>query len=97
MNNKVQKIFENYLLKNKNLIKEEEIDVSDIENDPSEVSQMVADAVNAKLNSLQDEDPSKNRETGLAMMTKIKQELQDPEKINQIIQDVMREMESEIS
>jgi hypothetical protein len=97
MNNKIQKIFENYLLKNKNLIREEEIDVSDIENDSSEVSQMVADAVNAKLNSLQDEDPSKNRETGLEMMAKIKQGLQDPEKISQIIQDVMREMESELS
>jgi hypothetical protein len=97
MNNKIQKIFENYLLKNKNLIREEEIDVSDIENDSSEVSQMVADAVNAKLNSLQDEDPSKNRETGLEMMAKIKQGLQDPEKISQIIQDVMKEMESELS
>ena len=30
MNNKIQKIFENYLLKNKKLIKEE-IDVSDIQ------------------------------------------------------------------
>ena len=58
---------------------------------------MVADAVNAKLNSLQDEDPSKNRETGLEMMAKIKQGLQDPEKISQIIQDVMKEMESELS
>ena len=36
MNNKIQKIFENYLLKNKNLIREEEIDVSDIENDSSD-------------------------------------------------------------
>ena len=57
----------------------------------------VADAVNAKLNSLQDEDPSKNRETGLEMMAMIKQELQNPERIMQIIDDVMREMKSEIS
>jgi len=96
MNNKVQKIFENYLLKNKNLRKEE-IDVSDIENNPSEVGQMVADAVNEKLNSLSDEDPSKNRETGVAMMARIKQELQNPDKIAEIIQDVMAEMEAELS
>tara|TARA_R110000751_G_scaffold306632_1_gene425737 strand:+ start:62 stop:352 length:291 start_codon:yes stop_codon:yes gene_type:complete len=96
MNNKIQKIFENYLLKNKKLIKEE-IDVSDIENNPSEVGQMVADAVNEKLNSLSDEDPSKNRETGVAMMARIKQELQNPDKIAEIIQDVMAEMEAELS
>lgn len=97
MNNKVQKIFENYLLKNKNLIREEEIDVSAGEDNPSEVGQMVADAVNAKLNDMPEEDPSRNRETGLEMMAKIKQELQNPKRIRQIIDDVMREIETELS
>ena len=51
----------------------------------------------SQIYSLSDEDPSKNRETGGAMMARIKQELQNPDKIAEIIQDVMAEMEAELS
>ena len=74
----MNKILENYIKENNFLtnIREEEVDAQVEPNDS--LGQMVADQVNAALNSLPDENPSKNRETGLQMIAQIKQMLQDP-------------------
>ena len=72
---------ENNFLQN---IREEEVDVQ-VERDDS-LGQMVADQVNAALNSLPDDNPSKNRETGLQMIAQIKQMLQDPQVVGGLIE-----------
>ena len=84
---KTQKIFENYFLHN---IREEEVDVQ-VEPDDS-LGQMVADQVNLALNSLPDSNPSKNRETGLQMLAQIKQMLQDPNVVGQLVEDEIAKM-----
>jgi len=84
---KSQKIFENYFLHN---IREEEIDAQ-VEQDDS-LGQMVADQVNLALNSLPDDNPSKNRETGLQMIAQIKQMLQDPQAVGQLVEDEIQKM-----
>jgi len=111
MNVEITKIYESYFKKNKNLIKEEEIDISNIENDVGDLGQMVADAVNKALSELSEDNPSRNRGTGIKMMDRIKQEIQNKEKdpeiigeesnnvrnISKIIEDVLDEMISEIT
>ena len=82
----MNKILENYIKENNFLqnIREEEVDAQ-VERDDS-LGQMVADQVNAALNSLPDDNPSKNRETGLQMIAQIKQMLQDPQVVGGLIE-----------
>ena len=83
---KMNKILENYIKENNFLqnIREEEVDAQVEPNDS--LGQMVADQVNAALNSLPDDNPSKNRETGLQMIAQIKQMLQDPKVVGGLIE-----------
>ena len=82
----MNKILENYIKENNFLqnIREEEVDAQVEPNDS--LGQMVADQVNAALNSLPDDNPSKNRETGLQMIAQIKQMLQDPQVVGGLIE-----------
>ena len=82
----MNKILENYIKENNFLqnIREEEVDAQVEPNDS--LGKMVADQVNTALNSLPDDNPSKNRETGLQMIAQIKQMLQDPEVVGGLIE-----------
>jgi len=71
-------------------IREEDIDV-EAEVDDS-LGQMVAAEVNAGLNSLPNDNPSKNRQTGLQMMAQIKQMLSDPAVVGQLVEDEVIKM-----
>ena len=84
------KIFKNYFDKNKNSIKEQE------ENN-QELAKVITDTVNNVLNELPDDSPAKNRETGPKMMDAIRRELQNPERLASIIDDVASEMGSELA
>ena len=86
------KILENYIKENNFLtnIREEEVDAQVEPNDS--LGQMVADQVNLALNSLPDDNPSKNRETGLQMIAQIKQMLQDPQAVGQLVEDEIQKM-----
>lgn len=88
----MNKILENYIKENNFLqnIREEEVDAQ-VERDDS-LGQMVADQVNLALNSLPDDNPSKNRETGLQMIAQIKQMLQDPQVVGQLVEDEIQRM-----
>lgn len=88
----MNKILENYIKENNFLqnIREEEVDAQ-VEHDDS-LGQMVADQVNLALNSLPDDNPSKNRETGLQMIAQIKQMLQDPQVVGQLVEDEIQRM-----
>ena len=81
----MNKILENYIKENNFLqnIREEEVDAQVEPNDS--LGQMVAKEVNTALNSLPDDNPSKNRETGLQMIAQIKQMLQNPEVVGDLI------------
>tara|TARA_Y100001973_G_scaffold58933_2_gene86764 strand:+ start:1135 stop:2208 length:1074 start_codon:yes stop_codon:yes gene_type:complete len=87
--NESQKVFENYFRQNEKITEQE---------DPTEeLTTMVTDAVNDILNALPDEDPAKNRETGLKLMAAIKKELQNPERLASVVDDIAGDLESEIS
>lgn len=88
----MNKILENYIKENNFLqnIREEEVDAQVEPNDS--LGQMVADQVNLALNSLPDDNPSKNRETGLQMIAQIKQMLQDPKAVGQLVEDEIQKM-----
>lgn len=90
MNENIKKIYENYFRENRELIEDREVG-------PDEIGEMVAAAVNDALMARPEGDPSKNKETGINMMKKIKEELQNPERISKIIEDVIKEMTQEIS
>lgn len=91
-NVKMNKILENYIKENNFLqnIREEEVDVQ-VEPDDS-LGQMVADEVNLALNSLPDDNPSKNRETGLEMLAQIKQMLQNPQVVGGLVKAEIQKM-----
>lgn len=91
-NKKMNKILENYIKENNFLqnIREEEVDVQ-VEPDDS-LGQMVADEVNLALNSLPDDNPSKNRETGLEMLAQIKQMLQNPQVVGGLVKAEIQKM-----
>ncbi len=88
----MNKILEKYIKENNFLqnIREEDIDV-EAEVDDS-LGQMVAAEVNAGLNSLPNDNPSKNRQTGLQMMAQIKQMLSDPAVVGQLVEDEVIKM-----
>tara|TARA_R110001592_G_scaffold332511_2_gene615916 strand:- start:2 stop:1666 length:1665 start_codon:yes stop_codon:yes gene_type:complete len=86
------KIFENYFKQN---LEEEDVDL-DVNAD-TDLGQMVADMVNQALNTLEDTNPAKNRETGLDMIAQIRQSLQDPAVVGQIIEDEVQKMLAELA
>ena len=88
----MNKIFENYFKQN---LKEEDVDL-DVNAD-TDLGQMVADMVNQGLNTLEDNNPAKNRETGLDMIAQIRQKLQDPAVVGQIIEDEVQKMLAELA
>ena len=88
----MNKIFENYFKQN---LKEEDVDL-DVNAD-TDLGQMVAEMVNQALNALEDTNPAKNRETGLDMIAQIRQKLQDPAVVGQIIEDEVQKMLAELS
>jgi len=88
----VNKIFENYFKQN---IKEEDVNL-DVDSD-TDLGQMVATMVNQALNTLEDTNPAKNRQTGLDMITQIRQKLQDPAVVGQIIEDEVQKMLAELA
>ena len=85
-------IFENYFKQN---LEEEDVDL-DVNAD-TDLGQMVAEMVNQALNTLEDANPAKNRETGLDMIAQIRQKLQDPAVVGQIIEDEVQKMLAELS
>ena len=85
-------IFENYFKQN---LEEEDVDL-DVNTD-TDLGQMVADMVNQALNTLEDTNPAKNRETGLDMIAQIRQSLQDPAVVGQIIEDEVQKMLAELA
>jgi len=89
---KMNKIFENYFKQN---LEEEDVDL-DV-NTNTDLGQMVADMVNQGLNTLEDNNPAKNRETGLDMIAQIRQKLQDPAVVGQIIEDEVQKMLAELT
>ena len=88
----MNKIFENYFKQN---IKEEDVNL-DVDSD-TDLGQMVATMVNQALNTLEDTNPAKNRQTGLDMITQIRQKLQDPAVVGQIIEDEVQKMLAELA
>ncbi len=86
------KIFENYFKQN---LKEEDVNL-DVDSD-TDLGQMVATMVNQALNTLEDTNPAKNRQTGLDMITQIRQKLQDPAVVGQIIEDEVQKMLAELA
>tara|TARA_R110000868_G_scaffold289164_1_gene549307 strand:+ start:360 stop:1235 length:876 start_codon:yes stop_codon:yes gene_type:complete len=86
-------IFENYF--KQNMKEEENVDL-DVNAD-TDLGQMVAEMVNQALNTLEDANPAKNRETGLDMIAQIRQKLQDPAVVGQIIEDEVQKMLAELS
>ena len=86
------KIFENYFNEN---LKEEDVNL-DVDSD-TDLGQMVATMVNQALNTLEDTNPAKNRQTGLDMITQIRQKLQDPAVVGQIIEDEVQKMLAELA
>lgn len=86
-------IFENYF--KQNMKEEENVDL-DVNAD-TDLGQMVAEIVNQALNTLEDANPAKNRETGLDMIAQIRQKLQDPAVVGQIIEDEVQKMLAELS
>ena len=85
-------IFENYFKQN---LKEEDVNL-DVDSD-TDLGQMVATMVNQALNTLEDTNPAKNRQTGLDMITQIRQKLQDPAVVGQIIEDEVQKMLAELA
>jgi len=85
-------IFENYFKQN---LKEEDVNL-DVDSD-TDLGQMVATLVNQALNTLEDTNPAKNRQTGLDMITQIRQKLQDPAVVGQIIEDEVQKMLAELA
>jgi len=88
----MNKILKEYIKENNFLqnVREEDIDVEAEAGDS--LGQMVADQVNAGLNSLPDDNPSKNRETALQMMAQIKQMLSNPAVVGQLVEDEVIKM-----
>jgi hypothetical protein len=78
-----------------NLVKEQDVDL-DV-NAETDLGQMVADMVNQGLNTLEDNNPAKNRETGLDMIAQIRQKLQDPAVVGQTIEDEVQKMLAELT
>ena len=85
-------IFENYFKQN---IKEEDVNL-DVDAD-TDLGQMVATMVNQALNTLEDTNPAKNRQTGLDMIAQIRQKLQDPAVVGQIVEDEVQKMLAELA
>jgi len=88
----MNKIFENYFKQN---LKEQEVDLDT--NDNTDLGKMVATLVNQGLNTLEDTNPAKNRETGLDMISQIRQSLQDPAVVGQIVEDEVRKMIADLT
>ncbi len=88
----MNKIFENYFKQN---LKEQEVDLDT--NDNTDLGKMVATLVNQGLNTLEDTNPAKNRETGLDMIAQIRQSLQDPAVVGQIVEDEVQKMIAELA
>lgn len=85
-------IFENYFKQN---LKEEDVNL-DVDAD-TDLGQMVATMVNQALNTLEDTNPAKNRQTGLDMIEQIRQKLQDPAVVGQIVEDEVQKMLAELA
>lgn len=96
-----QEIFESYFRLNEqeSEITPQDIDLSASQDEESAggIASMVADAVNNILGTLSDDDPKKNRETGLKMMAAINKELQNPERLASVVDDVAGEISSQVS
>jgi hypothetical protein len=88
----MNKIFENYFKQN---LEEEDVDLD--ANEDTDLGEMVAREVNLALNDLEDANPTKSRETGLKMIAKIKQSLQDPAVVGQIVKDEVRKIIAELT
>jgi|TARA_R110001599_G_scaffold143457_1_gene324438 hypothetical protein len=88
----MNKIFENYFKQN---LKEEDVDL-DVNTD-TDLGNFVAKVVNLELNDLEDTNPIKSRETGLRMIAQIKQALQDPAVVGQMVKDEVRKMLAELT
>lgn len=84
-----QKIFEEYFKKNNKILEQDE-------ESSEEITSMVVAAVNDILNALPDDAAAKNRETGLKMMAAIRRELQNPERLASVVDDIADELSSEI-
>ena len=91
-NTQVASLEENYFKQN---LEEEDVDL-DVNAD-TDLGQMVATLVNQGLNTLEDTNPAKNRETGLDMIAQIRQSLQDPAVVGQIIEDEVQKMIAELA
>ena len=88
----MNKRFENYFKQN---LKEEDVDL-DVNTD-TDLGNFVAKVVNLELNDLEDTNPIKSRETGLRMIAQIKQALQDPAVVGQMVKDEVRKMLAELT
>ena len=62
-----------------------------------QMGEIISTAVNNILNALDDEDPSKNRQTGLNIMGAIKKELQNPERLQSFVADIANDLRSELT
>ena len=86
-------IFKNYFKQNEKMV-----EIVEQEEEQSEtLAAMVTKAVNDIISSLDDEDPAKNRETGLKLMAAIHKELQNPERLAAMVDDVADEIGTRIT
>tara|TARA_R100001510_G_C7646828_1_gene204148 strand:+ start:1009 stop:1308 length:300 start_codon:yes stop_codon:yes gene_type:complete len=97
MNKKIDKIFENYFKENVFLLKNDKINTKNNKIDDDDIAEAVVHAINAALSELSDENPAKNKEIGLKMIKKIKNELKNPIRISKIIDEVIEEVLNEES
>jgi hypothetical protein len=88
----MNKIFENYFKQN---LGEEDVDLG--ADSDTDLGNFVAKVVNLELNGLEDTNPIKSRETGLRMIAQIKQALQDPAVVGQMVKDEVRKMIAELT
>lgn len=97
MNKKIDKIFENYFKENVFLLKNDKISTENNKIDDDDIAEAVVYAINAALSELSDENPAKNKEIGLKMIKKIKNELKNPIRISKIIDEMIEEVLNEES
>ena len=95
-NTEIQEIYENYFKKNKKSLQEEVMLVNIKSEQEESLGEAIASAINSALNSLPKDNSGRNREMGLKMMSRVHQELDNPQRMSQIIEDVVDEVLQEL-